>query len=183
MAAARVPRDATVRAETPFADGRKGADSAATEGDAAAPEFGPVDPGDDPRGGLRAQLAPLLQGSGLDPSSAPEAFLAEVRARGALPLADQHGWGARSAENLFAAIREKARIPLARLIFALGIRHVGEGSAGLLARSFGTWPAFRAAMEAASDPESADWEALNAIDGVGTVMAGALVDFFQDPDH
>lgn len=94
---------------------------------------------------------------------------------------NREGWGAKSAENLFAAIRDKARIPLDRLIFGLGIRHVGETSATLLARNYGAWTRFRAAMEAARGHEGPDWDALNAIDGVGPVLAAALVDYFHQP--
>ena len=54
-------------------------------------------------------------------------------------LKNREGWGEKSAANLFAAIRERRRIPLRRLIFALGIRHVGEAAAGLLANAYGTW--------------------------------------------
>ncbi|QHQ34509.1 NAD-dependent DNA ligase LigA [Algicella marina] len=97
-------------------------------------------------------------------------------------LKNREGWGAKSAENLFAAIDEKRSIPLARLIFGLGIRHVGESSAGLLARRYGNWEAFRTEMAAARDHEGPEWEALNGIDGVGTVMAGALVDFFHQAE-
>ncbi len=96
------------------------------------------------------------------------------------PLQDQEGWGEKSAENLFAAILQKRRIPLNRLIFGLGIRHVGESSAMMLARSYNSWSDFRAAMEAARSHEGPEWDALNDIDGVGSVMAAALVDFFHE---
>ncbi|MEM9013266.1 MAG: NAD-dependent DNA ligase LigA [Pseudomonadota bacterium] len=96
------------------------------------------------------------------------------------PLADRMGWGEKSAENLFAAIEEKRTIPLNRLIFALGIRHVGESSAMLLARHYGTWATFRAAIEEADDREGPAWAELVSIDGVGAVMAEALVDFFRE---
>ncbi len=101
----------------------------------------------------------------------------EIRA-----LKNREGWGAKSAENLFDAIREKRNIPLARLIFGLGIRHVGESSAALLARSYGSWDEFRKAMEAAREHEGPEWEALVDIDGVGKVMAGAAVDFFHQEE-
>ncbi|PZO66665.1 MAG: DNA ligase (NAD(+)) LigA, partial [Kocuria palustris] len=65
-------------------------------------------------------------------------------------LAARDGWGPRSAENLFAAIEARRHVPLARLIFALGIRHVGEVAAGTLARHYGTWDAFRDAVDAAA---------------------------------
>ena len=54
-------------------------------------------------------------------------------------LKNRDGWGEKSATNLFAAIRDKRSIPLARLIYALGIRHVGETSGALLANHYGQW--------------------------------------------
>ncbi|WP_108482491.1 NAD-dependent DNA ligase LigA [Oceaniglobus ichthyenteri] len=88
-------------------------------------------------------------------------------------LKNREGWGERSANNLFAAIAEKRTIPLNRVIFSLGIRHVGETNANLLARHYGSWTAFEAAMSAAS-PESEAWRDLLGIDGVGDVMARSL---------
>jgi DNA ligase (NAD+) len=64
-------------------------------------------------------------------------------------LKNREGWGEKSAANLFDAIDEKRRIPLARVIFALGIRHVGEVAAADLARHFTDWPAFEGAVLAA----------------------------------
>lgn len=56
-------------------------------------------------------------------------------------LANREGWGVKSAENLFQAIDDKRIIPLKKLIFSLGIRHVGEVAAADLARHFGSWAA------------------------------------------
>ncbi|QPH54018.1 NAD-dependent DNA ligase LigA [Pontivivens ytuae] len=95
-------------------------------------------------------------------------------------LKNREGWGEKSAQNLFAAIRERRTIPLNRLIFGLGIRHVGETTAMLLARHYGSWAAFREAMEAAV-PDSAERAELIAIDGVGPVLAEAIADFFAEP--
>ncbi|WP_371168693.1 NAD-dependent DNA ligase LigA [Aliiroseovarius sp. 2305UL8-7] len=93
-------------------------------------------------------------------------------------LKNRDGWGDKSAENLFAAIEERRVIPLNKVIFALGIRHVGESAANLLARHYGTWNAFEAAVTAAQ-PETPAWEELVSIDGVGGVMAGSLVAAFS----
>ena len=90
------------------------------------------------------------------------------------------GWGEKSAQKLFDGIDAKRRIELHRLIFALGIRHVGEGAAKLLANRFVTWEAFSEAMRSAV-AGSAAAEALVDIDGVGAVMAQSLVEPFQDP--
>jgi len=94
-------------------------------------------------------------------------------------LAKREGWGETSARNLFNAIEARRTIPLNRLIFALGIRHVGENSAMLLARTYQSWDAFQAAMIAAQPHEGTAWEELNGIDGVGEVMAASVVDFFH----
>jgi DNA ligase (NAD+) len=121
-----------------------------------------------------------------------EAFFAEgwvrepadifhLEARHGEVLRGREGWGERSAANLFRGIAERRRVPLNRLIFALGIRHVGETAAKLLARHYGTWARFREAMEAARDHAGPEWDDLNAVDGVGPTLASSLVDYFHEP--
>ncbi|WP_299961833.1 NAD-dependent DNA ligase LigA [uncultured Roseobacter sp.] len=90
-------------------------------------------------------------------------------------LKNREGWGEKSAKNLFAAIAEKRRISLPRLIFSLGIRHVGEAASKSIALHYGDWDTFDAAMRGARDETGADWQELIDIDGVGAVMAGSLV--------
>lgn len=108
-------------------------------------------------------------------------FTLEERDRKSLKkLKDREGWGETSANNLFKAINERRKVGLDRFIFALGIRHVGETNARLLARSYGTLEHFVEEMEAAADPQSEAWRSLTAIDGVGDVLAGALIDFFAE---
>ena len=65
-------------------------------------------------------------------------------------LKNRDGFGDKSVTNLFAAIDEKRHIPLNRLIFALGIRHVGEVAAADLAHHFGSWSAFAQAVDDAA---------------------------------
>ncbi|TVS04850.1 MAG: NAD-dependent DNA ligase LigA [Rhodobacteraceae bacterium] len=93
-------------------------------------------------------------------------------------LKNREGWGEKSAQNLFAAIDEKRRIGLARFLFALGIRHVGETTAGMLAAHYGNWDALRRAMAEAQPGSEAEADLL-AIDGVGPVLARALVTAFD----
>lgn len=64
-------------------------------------------------------------------------------------LRNREGFGEKSVTNLWAAIEERRRIPLARLIFALGMRHVGEVAAQDLARHYGTWEDLVAAVDLA----------------------------------
>lgn len=76
--------------------------------------------------------------------------------------------GEKSAKNLKAAIEKSKKNDLSRLIFALGIRHIGQKAAALLAETFGT-------MEAL---ESAEKKEILEIDGFGEVMTDALLQFF-----
>jgi DNA ligase (NAD+) len=101
-------------------------------------------------------------------------FLLEKR-YGAKTIAEREGWGEQSAANLFAAIRARRRIALDRFILSLGIPHVGESTARLLARHFHSLEAFLASM----DSEHAI-EELDSIEGVGDVMAVAIEAFFAD---
>ena len=93
-------------------------------------------------------------------------------------LKNREGWGDKSASALFAAIEDKRRIALARLIFGLGIRHVGEAASNMIALHYGSWAALASAMDQARGLEGAAWDDLIAIDGMGTVMAGSLVGAF-----
>ncbi|WP_226583036.1 NAD-dependent DNA ligase LigA [Acuticoccus sediminis] len=61
-------------------------------------------------------------------------------------IIDREGYGETSVRNLFDSIESRRTIPLRRMIYALGIRRVGEVSARVLARHFQSWAAFRAAM-------------------------------------
>ena len=79
--------------------------------------------------------------------------------------------GEKSAEKLATAIDGSRTRPLSRLLFALGIRHVGESAARSLARAFGSLDALA----------RADEQALVDIDGVGPEMATSLLAFFADP--
>jgi DNA ligase (NAD+) len=99
-------------------------------------------------------------------------------ANGLKRLKNRDGFGEKSTSNLFAAIEAKRRIPLDRLIFALGIRHVGEAAAGLLARHYSTWENFESNITHAVEG-SPEWADLTAIDGVGAVLAGSLIAAFQ----
>jgi DNA ligase (NAD+) len=96
---------------------------------------------------------------------------------GETPLRDWEGWGETSAANLFDAIDERRVISLDRLIFALGIRHVGHGNGRLLARRYETLDAFEAAMS----PDNL--EELLDIDGIGGKVAEGLLAFFADANN
>ncbi|MDX2263866.1 MAG: NAD-dependent DNA ligase LigA [Hyphomicrobiales bacterium] len=95
-------------------------------------------------------------------------------------LKDKDGWGARSAANLFKAIEERRNISLPRFIYALGVRHIGETTAKLLAKTFRTFAAAQAALEAAADPDSEAYQHLISVDGIGEAVAQAGAQFFAE---
>jgi len=80
-------------------------------------------------------------------------------------------FGQKSAENLVAAIAAAKQQPFSRLLFALGIRHVGAQAAQLLARRFGSLDA----LMAASATE------LGAVRGIGEIIAASVATYFADP--
>lgn len=94
-------------------------------------------------------------------------------------LKNRDGWGAKSADKLFTAINERRNISFSRVLYALGLRHVGAQSAALIARHYGSWDALIQAMDAAADKKGDAWESLMSIDGVGEVMASSLVAAFK----
>ncbi|WP_454656162.1 NAD-dependent DNA ligase LigA [Bosea beijingensis] len=98
-------------------------------------------------------------------------------------LKDKEGFGAVSAKKLFDAIEDRRSPPLNRFIFGLGIRHIGETTARLLARHYGSFEALRAAGIAAADEASPERQELGAIDSVGPTVVEALVEFFGEPHN
>jgi len=97
-------------------------------------------------------------------------------------LLEREGWGDQSVDNLLAAIDERRRIGLDRFIYALGIRQIGQATARLLARTYGTVDAWRAAMADAQDRAGEAYQDLLNIDGIGTSVAEDLLAFVHE-DH
>jgi DNA ligase (NAD+) len=89
-------------------------------------------------------------------------------------------WGKKKTENLCRAIEARRRVPLPRLINALGIRYVGETNARLLARHYGSFESWRSGMVAAAEGDAHAREELEAINGIGPAVAEALLEFFKE---
>ncbi|MBY5567854.1 NAD-dependent DNA ligase LigA [Rhizobium leguminosarum] len=114
--------------------------------------------------------------------TAPDIFTLEKRQQQSLTkLENIDGFGKVSVGKLYAAITERRSIALHRFIYALGIRHVGETTAKLLARSYGTYAAFETAMREAEALSGDAWNDLNAIEGIGEVVARAIIEFYKEP--
>ena len=88
-------------------------------------------------------------------------------------LAALERMGQKSAENLIGSIERSKETSLARFLYALGIREVGEATAAALARHFGDVDALA----------SADLERVQQVPDVGPVVAARVVEFFADPDN
>ncbi len=81
--------------------------------------------------------------------------------------------GEKSAQNLMASLEKSKSNPLYRLIHALGIRHIGEKAAKLLAKNYPKLSLLRAATV----------EDLTQIDDIGLAMAESVVEFFEEPQN
>jgi DNA ligase (NAD+) len=117
--------------------------------------------------GLGEKLVAQLVDKGLITSYA-DIFQLEAR-----QLASLERMGSKSAENLVRAIAASRTIPLARFLYALGIRHVGEHIARLLAEHFKSLEALAAASE----------EQIAAVDGIGPVVARSVRAFFDQAEN
>jgi DNA ligase (NAD+) len=98
-------------------------------------------------------------------------------------LLTREGWKEKSVDNLFAAIEAKRSPDAARLLFGLGIRHIGAVTARDLLKHFGELGVVRkCASEAALGDELSVAE-LISIDGIGPAVVEALGDFFHEPHN
>jgi DNA ligase (NAD+) len=95
-------------------------------------------------------------------------------------LIGREGWQEKSVTALLAAIEAKRAPDAARLLFGLGIRHVGAVTARDLMKRFHELPALRAAAEAAHAGDAEAAAELTSIEGVGPVVVEALGDFFHE---
>ncbi len=93
------------------------------------------------------------------------------------------GFGETSATNLEAAINARREIGFARALYALGIRHVGQGNADLISKHYLSWAKMQMALNAAKPHIGEDWADLILVDGMGEAAAGSLVDFFNAPNN
>ena len=117
--------------------------------------------------GLGRRLIEQLLGAGLISDAASLWNLDPAR------LSELPQWGEKSASNLIAKLEAARERPLWRLLVALGIRHVGERAAKVLAARFGSLEVLARAGE----------EALEQVEGIGPTIAASVVVFFADADN
>ena len=105
---------------------------------------------------------------------------ARDRANGLKRLKNRDGYGEVSAQKLFDAIEARRTISLERLIYALGIRHVGETTSKTLARAYGTWAAFEAAALAVAEGDVEAADEMDALDDIGPAVVEAVGRYFGE---
>lgn len=111
-------------------------------------------------------------------------FRLEERDRLSLtPLRNRDGWGSQSARKLFEAIEARRKVPLARLLFALGIRHVGDRNAKLIARHFGSVEALAQACLTTPERRAEAMAELLTVDGLGPIVVEAFDQFLAEPHN
>ncbi len=157
-----------------------GSDAVRTEGEVAVRCTSPSCPAQ-----LRAKVLHFAGRKAMDIEGLGDALVDQLTGRGmvkelsdlyrleAMDLADLERMGEKSADNLVRAIAASRARGLERVLFALGIRHVGERSARELAVRFGSMKALAAASEAE----------LQQMDEVGPVVAASVVKFFAQADN
>jgi DNA ligase (NAD+) len=101
-------------------------------------------------------------------------------AAGLKKLKDKEGFGEVSARNLFEAIEARRTIALDRLIFSLGIRHVGEATAKTLARAYGSFDAFHEAALKVAEGDAEAAAEMDALDDIGGAVITAVARFFSE---
>ncbi|HEY0626444.1 MAG TPA: NAD-dependent DNA ligase LigA [Allosphingosinicella sp.] len=98
-------------------------------------------------------------------------------------LIGREGWQAKSVDALLTAIEAKRQPDAARLLFGLGIRHVGIVTARDLMKCFGTLPRLREAAVAAHAGDADALAELTSVSGIGPAVVAALGDFFHEPHN
>ena len=104
-------------------------------------------------------------------------------ANGLQRLKNRDGYGDTSAQKLFDAIEARRTIALDRLIFSLGIRHVGEQTAKTLARAYGDWASVHEAALAIAGGDKAAAEEMDALDDIGSAVVESIGRFFGEPHN
>ncbi len=99
---------------------------------------------------------------------------------GAIRLETEEGFGALSVKNLFEAIEERRSVALERFIYALGIRNVGETTARVLARAYGSWNGFHEAALKVAGGDGAAREEMDALDQIGETVIDSIARYFGE---
>ena len=98
-------------------------------------------------------------------------------------LENMPGWGAKSVQKLFENIKEARKINLPRFIYALGIRHIGDSNAKILARELPSAELFFDSMQKLAQGDKEIFGMLDNLDGIGNKILIDLQNFFECPQN
>jgi DNA ligase (NAD+) len=108
-----------------------------------------------------------------------EIFTLEAR-NAKLKLQEVEGFGTVSVRNLFGAIEARREISLERFVYALGMRHVGDTTARVLARGYGSWKAFHDAALKLVEGDQETREEMDNLDQIGDTVIDSLAAYFGE---
>ena len=129
--------------------------------------------------GLGRKQVEFLIDKGLISNPLDIFFLKEKNDSSLTKLENMDGWGKKSVETLFKNIEKSKNVSLPRFIYALGIRHIGEQNAKLLAREFGNYNNFIAQIELLSKNDPDIYQKLNNLEGIGDRILVDIINFFD----
>ncbi len=100
-----------------------------------------------------------------------------------LKIEEFEGYGEKSASKVFASINDKRKIDFSRFLYSLGIRHIGQENAKLLAKNYISFNSFLNKINAAQNIGSEEYFELLSIDGIGEKVATSILTFFNNDKH
>jgi DNA ligase (NAD+) len=129
--------------------------------------------------GLGTKQIEFLQAVGFINNPVDIFFLEEKNSQSLTKLENMSGWGARSVENLFNSIKEAKRTTLARFIYSLGIRQIGQSNAKILAKEFGNIKDFINSMLLLVEGDEEKYYQLRSLEGFADKTVNDIRNFFS----
>ncbi len=129
--------------------------------------------------GLGTKQIEFLQTVGLINNPVDIFFLEDKNSQSLTKLENMSGWGKRSVENLFNSIREAKRTTLARFIYSLGIRQIGQSNAKILAKEFGSVNNFINSMLLLAREDEEKYYQLRSLEGFADKTVADIKNFFS----
>lgn len=105
--------------------------------------------------------------------------LRELNDSSFIKLENMDGWGKKSVQNLFENIEKSKQVTLPKFIYALGIRHIGESNAKILAKEFLSAPNFFSSMLKLASGDQETFDFLDSLDGIGNKILIDIIRFFE----
>ena len=129
--------------------------------------------------GLGAKQIEFLQAVGFINNPVDIFFLDQKNSQSLVKLENMSGWGVRSVENLFNSIKEAKRTTLARFIYSLGIRQIGQSNAKILAKEFGSVKNFINSMLLLAREDDEKYYQLRSLEGFADKTVADIKNFFS----